>query len=163
MGISLDDDELWQFVGQAHTGIVTTLRRDGTPITLPVWHVAIDRRIYLKTFAALSKVGRIRNDPRAAFMVEAGHGWTQLRAVSMQTRAEVIEPGDEEQAARQALGEKYPPDIDVPLDRLPAAARAHYGNDEVIVRLTPVGKTLSWDNSRLHLLPGEPANICDGD
>ena len=45
MGISMSDDEAWHFIEQGHTGILTTLRRDGWPVALPLWFPVHDRRI----------------------------------------------------------------------------------------------------------------------
>lgn len=153
MGIALDDDELWSFLATAPTGVVTTLRRDGWPVSLPVWFAVVERCIYFKTFPTMAKVSRIRRDRRASFVVESGLRWTELRAVTMPATAEVLESSPEAEAARSALAQKYPPDVDVPTDRLPPASRAYYGADSVIVRLTPAGPPISWDNSRLRLLP----------
>ncbi len=153
MGIGLSDDELWDYVAAAHTGIVTTLRRDGWPVSLPVWFAALDRRIYFTTYPTMRKAARIAHDARSAFLVEDGHRWTELRAVTMYATAEILPDGPESQAAVAALGAKYPPEIDVPVDRLPAASRAYYAAEKVIVRLTPTTAPMSWDNSRLRLLP----------
>jgi nitroimidazol reductase NimA-like FMN-containing flavoprotein (pyridoxamine 5'-phosphate oxidase superfamily) len=158
MGIALEDDELWQYVAGAHTGVVTTLRRNGWPVTLPVWHVVLARRIYFKTFPTMAKAARIARDPRASFLAEDGRRWTELRAVSLPVTAEILSAGAEDRAARDALAHKYPPEVDVPLERLPAASRAYYGAEDVIVRLTPAGPPLSWDNRRLRLLPAPPGN-----
>jgi hypothetical protein len=46
-GIRLSVDEAWDTIDRAHTGILTTLRRDGVPVSLPVWFVVLDRRIYV--------------------------------------------------------------------------------------------------------------------
>ena len=39
----LTADEAWREIASAHTGILTTLRRDGMPIALSVWFVVEDR------------------------------------------------------------------------------------------------------------------------
>jgi PPOX class probable F420-dependent enzyme len=153
MGIELKDDELWAYVSAAHTAVVTTLRRDGWPVALPVWFVVEDRLIYLKTFPTLVKAKRIAHDPRASFVVEDGDAWTELRAVTLSATAELLPEGPEADAARRALAVKYPPEIDVPVHRLPEASRAYYGAQDVIIRLTPSGGPISWDNRRLRLLP----------
>jgi PPOX class probable F420-dependent enzyme len=155
MGIQLRDDELWAYVSAAHTAVVTTLRRDGWPVALPVWFAVLDRLIYLKTFPTLVKAKRIAHDPRASFVVEDGQTWTELRAVTVSATAELLPQGPEADAARRALGAKYPPEIDVPVHRLPEASRAYYGAQDVIIRLTPTGAPISWDNRRLRLLPVE--------
>ena len=41
----LSDEEIWEFVTNAHTGIMTTLRRDGVPIAMPLWFAVVDRAI----------------------------------------------------------------------------------------------------------------------
>ena len=39
MSVRMTSDEAWEFVAAAHTGILTTLRADGFPISLPVWFI----------------------------------------------------------------------------------------------------------------------------
>jgi hypothetical protein len=81
MGIRLDDDEAWAVLEAAHTGILTTLRADGSPVTLPMWFVALDRTICFTTFEGTKKLARVQRDPRASFLVESGERWAELRAV----------------------------------------------------------------------------------
>lgn len=64
MAFRLTDDEAWDFVARAHTGILTTLRRDGRPVTVPVWHVVHELAVFVRTPAATKNVVRIRHDPR---------------------------------------------------------------------------------------------------
>ena len=156
MGISLDDDELWEYVTGAGTAVVTTLRRDGWPVSLPVWFVVVERLVYFKTFPTMRKAARIARDPRASFVVEDGTTWTELRAVCLYVTAQVLAAGAEAERARDALRRKYPPAVDVPVTRLPEASRAYYAASSVIVRLTPTGPPISWDNRRLRLLDPDP-------
>ena len=62
----LTDDEIWEYVASAHTGIMTTLRRDGMPIAMPLWFAAVDRAIYVHTRG--KKLTRMAHDPRASFL-----------------------------------------------------------------------------------------------
>lgn len=75
MGIRLTTDEAWEALGAAHTGILTTLRRDGMPIALPVWFVVDDCTVAMMTPAGTKKIARVRRDPRASFLVESGKRW----------------------------------------------------------------------------------------
>ncbi len=59
----------------------------GAPISLPVWFVALDRRIYVAGPAHTKKFARIRNDPRVAFVVESGTHWAELVGVHLTGRA----------------------------------------------------------------------------
>jgi nitroimidazol reductase NimA-like FMN-containing flavoprotein (pyridoxamine 5'-phosphate oxidase superfamily) len=139
----------WQYVTDAHTGIVTSLRADGVPISTPVWFAVLDRVIYFNTRG--KKLARIRRDPRVGFLVESGDDWLELRAVHITGRAEVLEPDRALEAAIDAeLDRKYAkhrvdPDILPPPIReavySPAARR--------YVRLTPDDRVLSWDNDNL--------------
>src|ERR1700730_8874494 len=94
MGIRLTPDEAWAAVSAAHTGILTTLRRDGMPVSTPVWFAVIDRKIYARTRATSKKVARARRDDRATFLVEAGLRWAELLAVHLSGHVSLIEQDD---------------------------------------------------------------------
>jgi PPOX class probable F420-dependent enzyme len=147
MGIRLTLDEAWDVLSQSRTGILTTLRADGAPVTLPVWFVVLDRAICFKTPSRARKVARIRRDPRASFLVESGERWAELRAVHLSGRVEEV--GDE--AARQRIGaaldEKYAA-FRTAITDLPQSARERYAA-WAFFRLRPEQRLLTWDNSRL--------------
>jgi PPOX class probable F420-dependent enzyme len=147
MSVGLTQDEAWSVVEASHTGILTTLRRDGGPVSLPVWFVALDRTVCFSTPTGTSKVARIRNDPRAAFLVESGTRWVELRAVHLNGTVEAV--GDEETIGRidAAITAKYA-EFRPAAARMPASARKRYGNRSFF-RLVPQGPPLSWDNRRL--------------
>ena len=79
--------EAWDWLTAAHTGIFTSLRSDGVPISVPVWFVADEGKIYLFAPAGTKKIVRVRNDPRVAFLVESGERWAELKAVHLTGRA----------------------------------------------------------------------------
>ena len=66
MGVQLTDQELWDFVRAAHTGILTTLDKEGFPISLPTWHVVENRRVYIRTLDASAKSRRSSATPGCA-------------------------------------------------------------------------------------------------
>jgi len=147
-GIRLTDDEAWAVLEPAHTGILTTLRRDGSPITLPVWFVVMDRRIYVSGPARTMKFARVRRDPRVAFLVESGIPWVELIGVHVSGRARIVE--DAELAARvaAALHEKYAA-FRLPRDEMPAPTRGHYETAVATLEIVPDARILSWENARL--------------
>ena len=149
MGIRLSADEAWDALGVAHTGILTTLRRDGMPITLPMWFVALDRTICFSAPSHTKKVARLRHDPRASFLIESGERWAELRAVHLTGRVdEITDPGA---IARidAALDDKYAASRTAST-AMPAATRAHY-TGRTHFRLVPDERVLTWDNRRLEL------------
>ena len=107
MGVQLNRDEIWEFLEKGHTGILTSLRSDGRPITLPIWYVALSEAIYVRGPAHTKKFSRIRKDPRVSFLVESGVKWAELKAVHCSGRAHFVEDPDEAKRAGVALTEKY--------------------------------------------------------
>ena len=154
MSIRLSRAEAWQMLAEAHTGIFTSLRADGTPIAWPVWFVAMDDRIYLDAVASTKKVARIRRDPRVSFLVESGTRWRELRGVQLTGRAAVLADPVVEARARVLLGTKY---AGFAGDRaaMPAAARAHYEAEHLMIEVVPDERILSFDNSRIPLGPSQ--------
>jgi PPOX class probable F420-dependent enzyme len=149
VGVRLSDDEAWAVIEGAHTGVFTTLRRDGVPIALPVWFVVLDRTICLAAPSSTKKVARIRHDPRASFLVESGERWAELQAVHLTGRAELVE--DETLRARiaAALDGKYAA-FRTSRAAMPDATRGHYAA-VTHLRLRPDGRIISWDNRRIRL------------
>jgi hypothetical protein len=142
-------DEAWQVVERSHTGIFTTLRRDGTPIALPVWFAALDRRIYIVTRG--KKVARAARDPRCSFLVEHGERWAELQAVHLTCQAAVIEPDATLQSRIAAEMEaKYAAFRTAPSE-MPSATKRHYAASGATIELVPDERLLTWDNARLRL------------
>ena len=146
--IRLSPDEAWQVIEGSHTGILTTLRGDGMPISLPVWFVALDRRIYVAGPATTKKFVRIRNDPRVAFVVESGTHWAELVGVHVTGRAGLLEAGDRLDRVMTALDAKYAR-FRTPRAEMPAPTRAHYEVSRATIEIVPDDRILSWDNARL--------------
>lgn len=147
MTIRLTMDEAWEAVGSSHTGILTTLRRDGMPIALPVWFAVDDRTIALMTPAGAKKIARIRHDPRASFLVESGERWAELCAIHFTGRVEIVEDATAVSRIETAVAAKYTA-FRPPATSLPAATQAYYAN-QVFLRFVPEGRILTWDNARI--------------
>ncbi|MDZ7676709.1 MAG: pyridoxamine 5'-phosphate oxidase family protein [Acidimicrobiales bacterium] len=145
----MSEDEAWEFLERGHTAILTTLRRDGWPISLPLWYVVEGRVIYVGTPERAKKVARIRNDDRACLLVEQGRQWVELAAVELPVRATILEPGAEADRAGAMLADKYAAFRPAP-SRMPKATTKHYSG-QAVIRLDPAGQILSWDNARLRL------------
>ena len=131
MGVRLSEDEAWAELDTAHTGILTTLRRDGRPVSLPVWFATVERHIYVRTPAKTRKVEHVRHDPRATFLVERGEQWIELCAVMVYADVDLLEPGDEYEAASAAITAKYAgfrmESKAMGGKKLPDATKEHYG------------------------------------
>lgn len=152
MSVRLSPDEAWAVVGAAHTGIFTSLRRDGMPIALPLWFVALDRCIYVSGPATAKRVARVRRDPRVSFLVESGAHWSELRAVHLTGRARVVTEPELIARVAAALEAKYGA-FRTRRSAMPAATRAHYEVELATIEIMPDAHILSWDNARLRRRP----------
>jgi general stress protein 26 len=147
VSIRLSPDEAWDVLARSHTGILTTLRADGSPVTLPIWFVALDRTICFVTPSRTKKVARIRRDGRGSFLVESGKRWAELCGVHLSGTIEAV---DEEAAKARidaALDEKYAA-FRTAATAMPGATREYYAARKFF-RLVPGPRVLTWDNSRL--------------
>lgn len=150
-GVRMTEDEAWEFVTDAHTGILTTLRSDGFPIALPIWFAVVDQRIYVSTRG--KKVVRARNDPRCSFLVESGDRWAELQAVHMTCDVRVVDEVDEDLRSRigSEMTRKYAAFQTAP-KKMAASTRKHYSAATgAMLELTPHDRKLTWDNRLLGL------------
>ena len=150
MSVRLSEDEAWSVIEGSHTGIITTLRADGSPVTLPMWFVVIDRAVCFFTFAPTKKVARIKRDPRASFLVESGERWIDLQAVHLSGHLEPVTDDDAIARIDAAMEDKYA-SFRTQHEAMPAATQARYEASKRYYRLVPEHRMLTWDNALLRL------------
>jgi hypothetical protein len=92
------------FVGQ-WTVLLTTYRRDGTPVGTAVNIVVEGDLAYFRTWDTAWKLRRIRNNPEVRFAPSTARG--KPTAPPIRARARVLEGEDSTRAAR-LLASKYP-------------------------------------------------------
>jgi uncharacterized protein len=129
------------FVGQ-HTALLTTYRRNGTPVGTPV-HIAVDGdRAFVRTWDETWKLKRIRNTPEVEVAPSTFRGVPTGPAI--RARARILN-GNEAVAARRALARKYPVMHGV---LVPLVHRLR-GNTTMHVELTPVDGSADPANSSI--------------
>jgi nitroimidazol reductase NimA-like FMN-containing flavoprotein (pyridoxamine 5'-phosphate oxidase superfamily) len=133
MTIRLSREEAWAALSAGHTGILTTLRADGVPISLPVWFVVLEEHAQTK------KVAR-----------KSGERWAELRSVHLTGRARLVAAPDLLERVHAALTAK---DERFRTKRaaMPDGTRRYYEAAPVVVEIVPDERILTWDNSRLAL------------
>lgn len=85
---------------------LTTYRKDGTPVSTPVWHVPHDGELWIVTEAASFKVKRIRNNPRVTVVPCTVRGVVAPDAPSATGTARVLDD-DGTAKARKLLAGRY--------------------------------------------------------
>jgi PPOX class probable F420-dependent enzyme len=119
-----------QFVNQ-RTVLLTTYRRDGTPVGTPVNIVVDGERAFVRTFDTAWKLKRIRKNPRVEIAPSTVRGKPTGAAIG--ARARVL-GGSESEHASRALNKKHPilHGVLVPL------AHRLKGNETVHIELIPI-------------------------
>jgi PPOX class probable F420-dependent enzyme len=134
-----------------HTGIVTTLRRDGMPISTPMWFCVYEGAVYFGTPSRSKKAARLRRDNRVGFLVEGGERWAELWAVHLAGVATLVEDAETIERIGQVQGEKYA-GFSTPRSEYPEDTRRFYEADaRLLYRIDPEERILSWDNTKLGL------------
>jgi PPOX class probable F420-dependent enzyme len=85
--------------------LLTTYKRDGTPVRTPLHIAARDGHVYVRTFDPSGKLKRIRNYPGVEVAPSTGRG--KALGPSQPARARIL-VGAESAAAGEALAHKYP-------------------------------------------------------
>jgi general stress protein 26 len=147
MSVRLSIDEAWKVVERSSLGIFTTLRKDGSPVALPVWFVVLDRSICIGAASGTKKITRVKNDPRASFLVESGERWAELEAVHLNGTVEIVADTRLQKPIAEAIDVKYR-SLRTPSGQMPDATRDHYAQTTYL-RLIPDRRPLSWNNRKL--------------
>lgn len=148
MGLRMSRAEAFAEIGSAHTGILVSLRRDGVPIALPVWHVVLDERIYVGAPAHSKKIARVKRDARVSFLVESGERWVDLRAAHVTGRAGIVEDAELVERVNEAMGAKYS-GFGGNRAAMPDDTRGYYERSRAVIEIVPDDRILSWNNSGL--------------
>ncbi|MBI4308077.1 MAG: pyridoxamine 5'-phosphate oxidase family protein [Chloroflexi bacterium] len=149
MAITLDPQEMEAFLQEKKTLVLTTLRRDGSPVSVPMWFVYHEGCVYMHSLKRGAKVHNVRRDARVCLAAESGERWAGLKAVVIQGRCAVLEDPAEVARFDAAYNQKYA-GLTRPDEVLPQRVKDHYAGPWVVLRVTPE-KVRTWDNSKIRL------------
>jgi PPOX class probable F420-dependent enzyme len=144
--ITMTDAEIETMLEQSRTMTMATIGPDGMPHLVAMWYGLIDGQVYFETKAKSQKAANLRRDQRIVGMIEAGLSYDQLRGVSIEGTAHIIDDttDDEYWAAGVSVFERYQgpyteemrPFVEIMM------------NKRVIVRIDP-DRVRSWDHRKL--------------
>lgn len=67
----MSQEDQQQFLAEPHIGVVATLRQDGRPYTVPVWHLWDGTHIWLTGTESRVWCRQLMHDPRLSLCIEA--------------------------------------------------------------------------------------------
>ncbi|MGV9613456.1 MULTISPECIES: pyridoxamine 5'-phosphate oxidase family protein [Nocardia] len=158
--IVMSDAEIAEFLERSRIATLATLGPQGRPHLTAMWYALIDGEIWFETKAKSQKAVNLRRDPRITCMVEAGQTYDQLRGVSIEGRAEIIDDPERLFAVGVSVWERYTG----PYSEEVRPLVENMLNKRVAVRVVPE-RVRSWDHRKLGLpalpLGGTTANALD--
>ncbi len=146
--ITMTDAEAQEFIEQSRTATLATLGPTGHPHLVAMWFAVIDGDIWFETKARSQKAVNLRRDPRLTCSIEAGLTYDQLRGVSIEGTAEIIDDPEALWAVGVSVWERYngPYTEEVkPLVELMLHKR-------IAVRVRP-DRIRTWDHRKLGMDP----------
>ncbi|MCT1433979.1 PPOX class F420-dependent oxidoreductase [Dietzia maris] len=103
------DDEVRELLLKPNPAVMATLRKDGSPVSVPTWYRLVGDRILLNLDKDRVRLQHIRRDPRVALSVMETGNWTTH--VSIQGRVvEIVDDPDLsgiDSLAQHYIGENY--------------------------------------------------------
>ena len=106
MAKGLTDQERDAFLKEARYGILTHLRKDGSPVAVPVWFEWDGSTARMFTSGLSPKVKRLDNDPRVSLLVinavDEPEAW-----VALDGEAQIHQDGDEAIALAERMAPRY--------------------------------------------------------
>jgi PPOX class probable F420-dependent enzyme len=144
--IVMSEDEITAFVERSRTATLATIGPNGLPHLTAMWYGYIDGAIYFETKLKSQKAVNLTRDPRAVVMIEAGKTYDQLRGVSIEGDAVIIDDteSDEYWAPAISVFERY----NGPYSEEMRPFVEIMMNKRVIVRIDPT-RVRSWDHRKL--------------
>ena len=144
--IVMSDEEVATFLEQSRTATMGTIGPTGMPHLVAMWYGLVDGKVCFETKAKSQKVQNLRRDPRIVVSVEQGWTYDQLRGVSIEGTAAIIEDStsDEFWACGVSVFERY----QGPYTEEMRPFVEMMMNKRVVVRVEPT-RVRSWDHRKL--------------
>ncbi|QOV97302.1 PPOX class F420-dependent oxidoreductase [Rhodococcus pyridinivorans] len=143
-GITMTESEIDEFLHRSRVANLATLGPTGTPHLVAMWYAVLDGEIWFETKAKSQKVVNLRRDDRVTVLVEAGDTYDQLRGVSIEGRAEIVDDHDRLFEVCRDVWERYT----APYTEEARPAVEQMMHKRVAVRVVPA-RVRSWDHCKL--------------
>jgi PPOX class probable F420-dependent enzyme len=151
--ITMTDEEIASFLDRSRTATMASNGPAGVPHLVAMWYGVIDGKIYFETKTKSQKAQNLRRDSAIVCMVEAGDSYDQLRGVSIEGTATIIEADDDEYwAAAVNVYERY----NGPYTEEHRQLLDFMMNKRIVIRIEPT-RVRSWDHRKLGMAPMEVA------
>ncbi|MET8650987.1 MULTISPECIES: pyridoxamine 5'-phosphate oxidase family protein [Nocardia] len=142
--IVMSDTEIAEFLEHSRVATMATIGPTGAPHLIAMWYALIDGEVWFETKAKSQKAVNLRRDPRITCMIESGDTYDQLRGVSLEGTAEIIDDPERLFAVGVSVWERYTGPYSEEM-RPAVEAMLH---KRVAIRVRP-DRVRSWDHRKL--------------
>jgi len=142
--IVMSDAEITDFLVRSRIATLASIGPDGRPHVVAMWYALVDGELWFETKAKSQKAVNLRRDPRITCMLEAGQTYDQLRGVSIEGHAEIIDDPDKLYAVGVSVWERYTG----PYSEEVRPFVEQMLNKRVAIRVVP-DRLRSWDHRKL--------------
>jgi PPOX class probable F420-dependent enzyme len=149
--VTMSDGEIEQFLTDNMKVQIATIGPDGTPHLTTLFYVLEDGMVAFWTYGRSQKVVNLRRDPRITLLVEDGEDYFELRGVSIQGKARLVEDYDEIFALGSRVAKRMAGDVD--LGEFGDEIVAKQARKRVGIVVEPI-KVASWDHHKMAGPPG---------
>ena len=149
--VQMTDEEIEQFLTDNMKVQVATIGPDGAPHLSTLYYVLDDGLIAFWTYGRSQKIVNLRRDPRITCLVEDGDDYFELRGVSIQGKARLVEEYDDIRALGARVAKRMAGDVDLGDfgdEIVDKQARKRVG-----VVVEPI-KVATWDHRKMSGPPG---------
>jgi PPOX class probable F420-dependent enzyme len=105
--VAMSPQEVAVYLERSRTATLATVGADGGVHLVAMWYALIDGEIWFETKAKSQKALNLRRNPRVTVLVEDGHTYDQLRGVSIEGTAEIVDDPDALWAVGVDIWERY--------------------------------------------------------
>jgi PPOX class probable F420-dependent enzyme len=161
--ITMTEPEIEEFVRGRRTAILATTGKDGQPHLAAMWFALVDGSIVFETKGKSQKVVNVRRQPRVTVLLESGVTYPELRGVSFDGTAQIVENSDENRDYLRAVARSVIERYTGPADGAGPAALDQVMHNRVALVLRP-DRVRSWDHRKLGMdLTAPPAGTSAAD
>ncbi|MCS3778895.1 pyridoxamine 5'-phosphate oxidase family protein [Tsukamurella ocularis] len=150
--IQMTEAEVEDFLERSRTATIATIGASGAPHLVAMWYAVIDGDLWIETKVKSQKVVNLRRNPIMSASIEAGDSYDQLRGVTIEGVAEIVEDEATVRAVCEQVYERYfgpySEDLRPAIDAMM--------NKRVAVRLRG-DRVRSWDHRKLGM-PAMPVS-----
>ncbi len=144
--IKMSPEQVVAFVERSRIATMATVGPEGMPHLVAMWYGVIDGKVYFETKSKSQKVVNLRRDPSIVASIEAGDTYDQLRGVSIEGTAHIIDDTSDPEwwGAGVSVFERYT----APYTEETKPFVEMMMNKRVVVRIDPT-RIRSWDHRKL--------------